>query len=80
MRTRYRLLLVELNKHLPASHADADNVRHALTKVEEAARHINESIRRRENKEAMAKLEKQFSGLPTPTALSDHGVRVRWCL
>ena len=54
---RYRLLLKELRKHTPDSHADAGPLDAALGQVETAATHINEGIRRRENMEKILEIQ-----------------------
>ena len=50
-------MLKELLKQTPESHPDMEELRAALRKVEEAATHINEGIRRRENLEKILEIQ-----------------------
>ncbi len=64
---RYRLLLKELRKHTPDTHPDAPALDRALQHVETAATHINEGIRRRENREKILEIqEDEGVSLVTP--------------
>ena len=54
---RYRLLLKELLSHTPEEHADRRALEKALGIVEQAATHINEGIRRRENMEKILEVQ-----------------------
>ena len=57
---RYRLLLEELRKKTPDSHVGYPDLLGALAQVNDAAVHINESIRRRENREKLNELTERF--------------------
>ena len=57
---RYRLLLEELRKKTPDAHPGYDSLMGALAQVNDAAVHINESIRRRENREKLSELTERF--------------------
>lgn len=50
---RYKLLLSELLKHTPASHPDHGAIGRAIRVISDAATHINEAIRSRENEERL---------------------------
>jgi len=58
---RYKLLLEGLIKCTEPSHPDYDLLIEGLDTISDAASHINESIRRRENKEKLREIEKQFT-------------------
>ena len=57
---RYRLLLEELRKKTPDDHVGYADLQGALQQVAEAASHINESIRRREDRERLSELVELF--------------------
>ena len=57
---RYRLLLEELRKKTPSSHPGYDALNAALSEVNDAAVHLNETIRRRENREKLSELSERW--------------------
>ena len=57
---RYRLLLLELYKYTPTTHADREALVGALGLVEEAAMLINETIRSREEMDRLIRMESMF--------------------
>ena len=57
---RYRLLLEELRKKTPDSHPGYDSLNAALCEVNDAAVHLNETIRRRENREKLSELSERW--------------------
>ena len=60
---RYKMLLQDLLKNTPEGHADSQNLREALTSIEQVAVFLNETIRRHEVILEMLRLQKQISGL-----------------
>ena len=67
---RYSLLLQELLRRTPASHPDFSSLTRALSLVNHAASHINESVRAAENRAHILALQERFNHsvvLLTPT-------------
>merc|ERR1711988_141550 len=59
---RYRLLCQELLKQMYPEHHDYSNIANALSKIEEVANKVNESVRSREHMEELVALQKKFTG------------------
>ena len=58
---RYKMLLQELLKRTPEGHLDLITLPSAVAEVDKAAHKINETIRAREEKQKLAKLQTQFT-------------------
>lgn len=72
---RYKLLLQEMLKMTPLSHADRADLRRALKAVSEVATHINEEVRTQENRRAIRRIEKEF--LYDPGFVAPHRLLIR---
>lgn len=59
---RYRLLIQEILKNTDADHPDYKELNEALKLVREVANSINESVKLRENRDEIRKVESLFSG------------------
>jgi len=61
---RYKLLLRELVNHTPDDHPDMASIQEALDLVSTVAKHINEAIRARQNRDTIRAVQKQFTSDP----------------
>jgi len=61
---RYLLLLRELQKYTPSSHAHFPSIEAAMSKISKIASHINEQTRSAENAMALVEIQNQIHGLP----------------
>lgn len=59
---RYKLLLEELKRKTNVGHVGYESLCKAIQEVNVAAKHINETIRHKEQREQLAKLETKFVG------------------
>ncbi|KAL6065425.1 Pleckstriny domain-containing family F member 2 [Balamuthia mandrillaris] len=82
---RYKMLLEQTIKYTSETHPDYEPLNHALSKVNEVADVINDSVRTRQNFEQLQELEKRLTGkLPKNfarpyRALIHQGVLTKLC-